>query len=99
QPDGFVLAERTGRKSDISHDALVGVVMRIEDQALEWRAWIAEGCRDSRDDGLQDFGYSRALLGRREDDLLARDGQNALQFVHHELGLRGGEVDLVEDGH
>ena len=57
------------------------------------------GRRDPRDDGLQDSGDAGALLGRHEDDLLARDGQHVLQLLDDHVGLGRGQVDLVDDRH
>ena len=71
--------------------------MAIEDQALHGSVGVALGRRDARDDGLQDLGHAGPVLGRGEDHFLARDGQHVLQFVHDRLGVRGREVDLVED--
>ena len=85
------------RQPDVDDDALVGVVVAIEDEALDGLGRIALGRRDAGDDGLEDVRYARAVLGAREDDLLARDRQHVLQLVHDRLGVRRREVDLVED--
>ena len=60
---------------DVGDDALVRVVVRVEDQALERRVRIALRRRDAVDDGLEDLVDAGAFLGRGEDDLLARDGR------------------------
>ena len=57
------------------------------------------GRRHALHDGLQHQVDVGALLGRHEDDLLARDGQHVLQLLHDHVGLRRGQVDLVDDGH
>src|SRR3972149_632562 len=59
----------------------------------------ARGGGDAGHDGLEDLGDAGAFLGRGEQDLLARDGQDVLQFLDHEVRLGRGQVDLVDDGH
>ena len=39
-----------------------------------------------------------AVLGRDEDDLLARDGEHVLELLDDHVRLRRGQVDLVDDG-
>ena len=97
QPDRVVGVERPGGQPDIDHDALVRVVVGIEDQALERRARIALGAGDPLDDGLEDGLDPDALLGAGEDDLLARDGQDVLELLDDHLGLGRWQVDLVDD--
>ena len=99
QPDPLVSVQGPSGKPDVDHHALVGVVVAVEDERLEWRAWIALGRRDALDDGLQHLGHARALLGRDEQHLLAGDGERVLQLVHHQLRLGRGQVDLVEHRH
>ena len=53
--------------------------------------------RDAGDDRLEDLGDAGAVLGAREDDLLARDRQHVLELVHDRLGVGRRQVDLVED--
>ena len=49
------------------------------------------------DDGFKDVLRPDPLLGRREDDLLARDAGDVGDLLGDHLGLRGVEVDLVDD--
>ena len=49
------------------------------------------------DDRLEDLGHAGAVLGRGEDDLLARDREDVLELLDHELGLGRRQVDLVDD--
>ena len=90
--------ERARGEPDVDHHALVGVVVRVEDQALERpfgsplgggiRATIASRISVDPD----------ALLGRGQDHLLARDRQDVLELLDHQIGLGAGQVDLVDDG-
>ena len=91
------MVDRALRESHVDDDALVGVVVTVEDQALERGLRIALRGGDARDDGLEDLGDAGPVLGAREDDLLARDRQHVLQLVHDRLGVRRRQVDLVED--
>ena len=71
--------------------------MAVEDEALDGLRGIALGRWHAGDDRLEDLGHAGPVLGAREDDLLARDRQHVLQLVHDRLGVRGRQVDLVED--
>ena len=42
-------------------------------------------------------GDAGALLGRREEHLLARDREDVLELLHDDVGLGRGQVDLVDD--
>ena len=92
------LSEGPLGQPDVDDDALVGVVVAVEDQALERLRRVALGCRDAGDDRLEDVGDAGAVLGRGEDHLLARDRQDVLELVHDRLGVGRRQVDLVEDG-
>ena len=98
QPHLFVLVKGPGCKADVDHDALVGIVVGVEDQSLEAILRVPPGSRDACHDGLQDVGHAGALLGRGEDHLLARNREDVLQLLQHELRLGRREVDLVQHG-
>ncbi len=72
--------------------------MTVEDEALDRFGRVALGRRDAGDDGFEDLGDARPVLGAREDDLLARDRQDVLELVHDRLGVGRRQVDLVQDG-
>ncbi len=97
QPDRLAVAQRALRQPDVDHDTLVGVVVAVEDEALQRLRRVALGRRDARDDRLEDLGHAGPVLGRSEDDLLARDRKDVLELVHDRLGVGRGQVDLVED--
>ena len=92
-----MLAERALGEADVDDDALVRVVVAVEDQALERLGRVALRGRDPLDDRLEDLGHARPVLGRREDDLLARDRQDVLELVDDRVGVGRRQVDLVED--
>ena len=64
-----------------------------------WTGAVGEpfGAGIARDDRLEDLWDARAVLGRREDDLLARDREHVLQLIDDRVRVRGRQVDLVED--
>ena len=85
------------REPDVDDDALVRVVVGVEDERLERRRRVALRRRDALDDRLEELRHAGALLGRDEEHLLARDREGVLELVHDELGLGRRQVDLVED--
>ena len=95
--DGLGGAERARGQPDVDDHALVRVVMAVEDQALDGRVRVALRRRDARDDRLEDVDDAGAVLGARQDHLLARDREDVLELVHDRVGVRRGQVDLVED--
>jgi hypothetical protein len=97
QPDVVVLVERSLGEADVDDHALVRVVVRVEDQALERRLGIALGRRDPLHDRLEDLGDAGAVLGRRQQHFFARHRQDALQLLDDHIGLGRRQVDLVED--
>ena len=92
-----MVVERALRKPDVDDHALVGVVVAVEDQALQRRRRVAPGGRDALDDRLEDLRDAGSLFRGREEHLLAGDREDVLEFLHHDIRLSGGKVDLVED--
>ena len=86
-----------GGEPDVDDHALVGVVVAVEDQALDGGARIALRRRDPLDDRLEDVDDAGPVLGAREDDLLARDREDVLELVDDRVGVGRRQVDLVED--
>jgi hypothetical protein len=52
----------------------------VEDERLEGSGGFPAGRRDAGDDSLEDLADPDPLLGRRQDDLFARDGERLLQL-------------------
>src|SRR5690606_5265054 len=65
---------------------------------LQGRLRIALRRRQAVDDGLQHVGNADAGLGRDRDGLAGVDADHVLDLGLHALGVRGGQVDLVEHG-
>ena len=83
---------------EVDDDALVGVVLAVENQGLQGGVGVAGGGGDVPDYVLQDGRDVDAHFGR---DLRGVQGGQADDFLHLMLGLHGvggGQVDLVEDG-
>src|SRR5215208_608729 len=98
ESDLVVLAERSLGEPDIDDDALVRVVVAVEDQALDGERRVALRRRDAGDDGLEDLGDAGTVLGGGEDHLLARNREDVLELIHDRLGIGRRQVDLVEGG-
>ena len=66
--------------------------------ALERRGGVARRRRDALDDRLED-GRRRSVpsLADTMTHLLARHREDVLELLDDHLGLRRGQVDLVED--
>jgi hypothetical protein len=69
----------------------------VEDQGPERLRRIALRGRDPLDDRLEDVGHAGAVLGAREDHLLARDREDVLDLLHDRVGIGRGQVDLVQN--
>ncbi len=93
-----MLVERARGEADVGHDALVLVVVGVEDEALQRIGGLALRRRHPADDRLEDLQDADPLLRRGEEDLLAGDRQDGLQLLDDDVGLGRGQVDLVDDG-
>ena len=97
EADALVVVERAGGEPDVGDDALVRVVVAVEDEGLERRADVGGRRRDAVDDRLEHVVHAGPVLGADEQDVLARDGERLLELAHHHLRVGGGQVDLVDD--
>ncbi len=92
-----MVAKRPGGEPHVGHHALVLVVVGVEDEAAQRVGRPPLRRRNAGDDRLEDLEDPRSLLRRREQHLLARDREDVLQLLDDDVGLRRGEVDLVDD--
>ena len=83
-----MVAERALDEPDVGDDALVRVVVGVEDQGLERRRRVALRRRDALDDRLEDLVDAGPVLGRGEDDLLARDREDVLELLDDDARAR-----------
>ena len=70
--------------------------MAVEDESLDRGRGVALRGGDALDDRLEDLGNPGAVLGAREDHLLARDRQDVLELLDDRVGIGRRKVDLVE---
>jgi len=97
--DAGALLHGTGEAADIGDDAAEVVVDGVEDGAAEEVVLgVVFGRGDAGDDGLEDVLDADAHLGGGGDGVLAGDGEDILELLLAFLDVRGGEVDLVDDG-
>ena len=85
--------------ADVRDHSAVQVVVRVEDERAQRRRGVAARRRHALDDRLEDVLGADAQLGRREDDLVARDAGDVGDLFRHHVGLRRIEIDLVHDRH
>ncbi len=90
--------ERAFDHAHVRDDALVGVVMRVEDQRAQGDAVRVFGRRHTLDDGLQHLVHVQAVLGRDADDALGGHADQAGDVFGHFVGTGRGQVDLVDHG-
>ena len=95
--DALAALERAVHQPHVGDHALVGVVLRVEDQRAQRRVASPCGGGTRRDDRLQDVAGADALLGRGQDHLIARDADHVLDLLGDLLRLGAGQVDLVDD--
>ncbi len=79
--------------------AEIRVVPGVDEHRGERRGAVALGRRDLPDDRFQDLVDADAGLGAREHRLAGVDADHVLDLRAHLLGLRGGQVDLVDHRH
>ena len=89
--------EKTVDEAAVGDDALVRVVVRVEDQRAQRRRAVALRRRDALDDGLEDLVDADALLGRGQDAVVAGQPDDTLDLLARHLRLGAGQVDLVDD--
>ena len=85
--------------ADQDDDAEIAVIPAVDQHRLQRRVAVALGGGQAGDDGLQHFGDADAGLGRDTDGVGGVDADHVLDLFGHAVGLGGGQVDLVQDGH
>ncbi|OQA43229.1 MAG: hypothetical protein BWY52_01948 [Chloroflexi bacterium ADurb.Bin325] len=81
----------------IRHDALVGIVMAVEDERAQRLVALAVRRRHLMDDGFEQRGDVGAILGRDAQHLLVGRAQDILDLLRHGIGRGGDQIDLVDD--
>ena len=83
--------------ADDDHHAAVGVVPGVENQRLQRRVGIARRRRQAMDDRLEDLVDAGADLRAGEDRVVAVEADDLGDLAARLLGLRAGQIDLVDD--
>ncbi len=79
--------------------AFIRIVYRIEDQRLQRRVRIALWRGDIGDYTFEHLLNADTQLGRDARRVQTGQADNILHLVRHALGLRAGQIDLVQNGH
>jgi hypothetical protein len=98
EPDRFSHLEGAVDDPDISHDTAIDVVVGVEHQRSQRTIGIPRRRRDPVDDRLQQLRYPVAGLCRDAVDVRCVAADQTRDLLRIFVGLRGGKVDLVEDG-
>ena len=106
----FILLVRAERPDEVAHfhaavldaheqdDALVVVVIAVEDERFEGRLGISVRGRDVGDDLFEDVADVGPLLRGDAGRVGSVEADDVLDLLLRPLDVRRGEVDLVDDG-
>ncbi len=83
--------------ADMRDDALVRVVVRVEDQGAERRVGIAARRRHAVDDRIEDLLHTLPGLPGREEDLFVLEPEGRAEILADEIDVDIRQVDLVDD--
>jgi hypothetical protein len=97
--DVLALADRAVDDADQDDDAEIGVVPAVDEHRLQRRGAVALGRRDAGDDRFQHLADADAGLGGGEHRVVGGEADDVLDLLADLVGLGGGQVDLVDDGH
>ena len=81
-----------------NHRAAKGIEPGVEDQRLQRRFRRAGRRRNARHDGFQHRFHAEAALGADQERVGRGNRQDIFDLLLRLVGLRGGEIDLVDDG-
>src|SRR5688572_30193173 len=97
EPDLRLRPQGSVNDPDDDDHTAVRVVPGIEDQSLQRSIGIARRRVKARDDRLQDVVDARAFLRAGQDGSAAVEADDVLDLALALVGLRAGQVDLVDD--
>jgi len=95
-PDALALADDAVDHAHVDDDPAVGVVLAVEDQRLQGCPGRAGWWRHPSHHGLEDLVDADALAGAGEHSAVPGEADDVLDLPAHQLGVGGGEVDLVD---
>jgi len=93
--DDLARADRARDDADEANDASVGIECGVENEAAQ-RLLIADGRRDTIDDGLEDVFGAEALLGAGEDHIVGVEAEFVEDLLLHFIDAGSRQVDLVD---
>ncbi len=96
--DLLALADRAVDHAHEDDHAEIGVVPAVDEHRLERSSGVALGRRNLVDDRLEHFLDADAGFRAGKHRLARVEADDLLDLLPHALGVRGGEVDLVDDG-
>ena len=97
-PDAHAGADSPVEHPHIGQRSLVVIVEAVEDQGLGGAVVVAAGGRYPVHDLGEHLLHVEAGLGRHPGRVLGGQADHVLDLMHDPLRLRGGQVDLVDDG-
>ena len=92
-------AQRAIHHADVGHHPFVGIVVAVENEGAQWRIALAPGRRDIFDHRFQHRVRVFARLGRNRNHLFGGQADQRLDLFRDQIGLRPGQVDLVDHRH
>ena len=98
QLDPLALADLAIDDAQQHDDAEIGIVPAVDEERLQRRVAVALGRGQAVDDRLQHIGHAEAGLGRDLDRVRGVEPDHVLDLLADAFGLRGRQIDLVEDG-
>ncbi len=97
QADLLTAAQAAFDHAGQNDDAAVRIEPRVEDQRAKRRIGRAFGRRHQVNDVLQNLMHARAGFGAGEHGIARIEPDDGFDLLANALGLRGREVDLVDD--
>ncbi|MCY1171193.1 hypothetical protein D9M73_112970 [compost metagenome] len=97
--DLLALLQHARHDAHQDDDAEIGVVPAVDQHRLQGRVGIALGWRDAGDDRFEHFGDADAGLGAGQHGVGGVEADHFLDLGLDLVGVGGGEIDLVDDGH
>ena len=98
QPEALALPQRAVDDAHVGDDALVRVVLGIEDERAQRRVDAAVRRANALHDGLQHVAGAGAFFGRRVQHLAFVEADDRRQLARHLGRVSIRQVDLVDNG-
>ena len=83
--------------TDENDRATINIEPGIENQRLQRIFGAAFGRRDARDDGFENVFDAETAFCADEQRVAGGNGEDGFDLFFDEFGLRGGQIDFVDD--